>query len=325
MMDKISKQKILDSIMASPYVPIFKKVSGIRYRIRCPICGDSQKDSKDSHCYIKCSDDPNEPLLYKCFLCNAKGMVNEEFLKMLQIRGDVLDLVKTQRYNKVKTIKESSVEIITGSPNIDSPQVRYIESRLGKGLNIDDYNRFKIIWDMSLVVPFISDKRELNMLPSNRNTISFLSDDKRMLLSRGFDTDSKWRKISIVQSDDKSFFTIKTMLNLFSEDSISINIAEGIFDILSIYKNFNDGENSVFIAVLGSDYASGIDYAIMKGIIGLNVNVKIYVDADQDVNKIKKQMKKLKWLFNKITLFRNSKSKDVGVKIGNINLIEDKV
>ena len=63
----------------------------------------------------------------------------------------------------------------------------------------------------------------------------------------------------------------------------------------------------------------------MKGIIGLNVNVKIYVDADQDVNKIKKQMKKLKWLFNKITLFRNSKSKDVGVKIGNINLIEDKV
>ena len=249
-MDKISKQKILDSIMASPYVPIFKKVSGIRYRIRCPICGDSQKDSKDSHCYIKCSDDPNEPLLYKCFLCNAKGMVNEEFLKMLQIRGDVLDLVKTQRYNKVKTIKESSVEIITGSPNIDSPQVRYIESRLGKGLNIDDYNRFKIIWDMSLVVPFISDKRELNMLPSNRNTISFLSDDKRMLLSRGFDTDSKWRKISIVQSDDKSFFTIKTMLNLFSEDSISINIAEGIFDILSIYKNFNDGEKSLFISVL---------------------------------------------------------------------------
>ena len=63
-------------------------ISSIRYRIRCPICGDSQKDFKDSHCYIKCSDDPNEPLLYKCFLCNAKGMVNEDFLKMLQIKGD---------------------------------------------------------------------------------------------------------------------------------------------------------------------------------------------------------------------------------------------
>lgn len=324
-MDSISKQKILDAIMASSHVPIFKRASSIRYRIRCPICGDSQKDFKDSHCYIKCSDDPNEPLLYKCFLCNAKGMVNEDFLKMLQIKGDALNLVKSQRYNKVRSITESNVDIITGTPVIDSPQVKYIENRLGKGLDIKDFDRFKIIWDIGSIIPYISDKRELNMLPSNMNSISFLSDDKRMMLSRGFDNDSGWRKITIVQSDEKSFYTIKTMLDLFSKDIITVNIAEGVFDILSVYKNFSNNKNDVFIAILGSDYLSGIEYAICKGIIGSNINVRIYVDTDQNVDKIKKQMKKEKWLFREIKIIRNSKSKDVGVRINDINLLEDKV
>lgn len=322
-MDDI-KHRIINEI--EKHVDVFTKVSAIQYRIRCPICGDSQKNPKDAHCYIKCSYDPNEPLLFNCFKCNAGGRVTGSFLKKLGIDSDLIGTIDNQRYNRIWSIKKVDIDIITGKPVLSSLQAKYIENRLGAGFTEDDYDRFRIVWDMNPVYSYITNQRVKNTMPNNFNSISFLSDDKSVMLTRYFDDcGDRWRKIKLFPSENRAFYTIKSTLDLFTKDTIEVNIAEGIMDVLSIYKNFNGGENSVFISTLGSDYIGGIDYAIGKGLIGYNVVIKIYVDNDIDTRVLKMKLKKYKWLFNRIYIYENIKSKDVGVKIDKIKLIESRI
>ncbi len=319
------KQQVLDEIRSK--VDVFKKSSAYEYRIRCPICGDSQSNPRDAHCYIKCSYDPNEPLLYNCFKCNSGGRVNRWFLEKLHVREDVISLVDKQKFNRLPSIKTTNVEMLTGSPIMNSPQVRYLESRLGRGFTFDDYDRFKIVWDMKAVLPFISSERVKNTLPSNLSSISFVSDNKSMILCRTFiqdDPESQWRKIKLFPSQGKSFYTIKTTLDLFTQEPVIINIAEGIVDIISVYKNWG-AENSVYIAALGSDYVSVVDYAIAKGIVGQNVTVRVYIDNGIDERSLRYALKKYKWIFGGIYIYRNIKSKDVGVSIDEIQLVERRV
>lgn len=318
------KQQIMNEIEKNSEV--FKQVSPIRYRIRCPICGDSQKDPKDAHCYLKCDyNNPNEPILYNCFLanCNAKGKVDKKFLRKLGIKSNIVDQLNDQRYNRINIIKENNVEILCGNVDMNSKMVDYVEWRLGPGFTKEDFDKFKIVWDMNYIYQYISDVRIKNTLPSNLFNISFISDDKSSLLTRSYSDDgSRWRKIKLFQSDNKSFYVIKCTLDLFTPDLIYINIAEGIFDVLSAYKNFNDGPNSVFVALLGSDYESGIEYIIQKGLLGYNVVLKIYLDSEINEESLKFRLKKYKFIFDKIILYKNIKYKDIGTKIDKIKLME---
>lgn len=319
------KQQILDEIQS--HSTVFKKVSSIQYRIRCPICGDSQSDPRDSHCYIKCDfDNPYEPLLFNCFKCNSKGKINSDFLNKLNIKSDLLKNIDNQIFNKIGYVKSANIDLITGSPIMDSPQVKYINNRLGANFTFDDFDKFKIVWDMSSIHPFITNQRIKNTMPSNVNSVSFISDDKSTIITRAFnDNEERWRKLTFIKSSNKSFYTLKTTIDLFTKDNIVVNIAEGPLDIISIYKNFNDGDNSVYIATLGSDYLSGVEYIISKGFIGSNIILKIYIDSDVNDKILKTKLKKYKWLFNNILIYRNIKFKDVGVDISKINLIEQRV
>lgn len=319
-MDLSLKMRIMNEIEKN--VDIFRKESNSEFRIRCPICGDSKKNPSDSHCYLKCSMSPNEPILYNCFLCNSGGKVDSKFLNLLHIKNELSNELDNQRYNKIVSLKNIDIEIMTGSPILGSKQTTYIEHRLGSGFNVDDYDRFKIVWNMNSIYDCISDIRVRNTLPNINDSICFLSDDKSMLLIRSFINNGGWKKVKLFPSENRAFYTIKSTFNLFTEDDIVVNIAEGIFDILSVYKNFNDGENSSYIAVLGSGYVNGVDYAISKGIFGFNVVLKIYMDNDISETKLQYQLKKYKWIFKKIYIYKNIKSKDVGVEMKNIKLIE---
>jgi hypothetical protein len=295
------------------------------YRIRCPICGDSQKHPRDTHCYIKCSDDPSEPLLYICFLCNSKGQVNKYFLNKLGIKNS--DPVINDNYHVINYYRQNKKKFDLGEVDMNSNQVRYIEYRLGPGFDYDDISKFKIVWNIDAVKAYLNNKKMLNhILPSNQDAISFISDDKTFILSRNFRSDVRWRKIALREDINiRSFYTMATSVDIFSKGIITVNIAEGIFDILSAYKNFNTGNNSAYIAVLGSDYGSGIEYAINKGLMGSNVRINIYLDSDVDIEEWKKKLKKYKFLYNKITLYWNAISKDIGVTIDKIKLAESAI
>lgn len=314
------KQTIIDTIESK--VDVFIKVSSVQYRIRCPICGDSQRNMQSAHCYIKSTFDPNEPILYHCFKCNSSGRVNKSFLEKLDIKINGIDEFENKIFNKISS-HHNNVEIITGTPMLNSKQSDYVKHRLGDGFNIDDYNRFRIVWDMNGIYQSVTDIRTKNTLPSNLDSISFLSDNNSIMLTRYFrNEDPRWRKIKIFPCDNKSMYTIKSIIDLFINDNIIVNIAEGIFDILSIYKNFTDSNNSVYIATLGSDYISGLDYAISKGLIGSNIIIRIYIDDNIDEKRLKHQLKRYKWLFNKIFIYKNIKAEDVGKHLKDIELVE---
>lgn len=321
-----TKNELLDELLRCS--PVHKKINNYQYRIRCPICGDSKKDPMDSHCYIKCSYDPNEPILYNCFLCNSNGRVGKWFLDKLGASKRIVDGVASQRYNKIPSIRNTNLDILTGEPKMDSPQIKYIEDRLGKGFTYEDYDKFKIVWDMNKIREYIVDQKILNTLPNNKDSISFISNDKTVMLSRTFlssEKDHQWRKIRIISGDHYSYYVIKTTLDLFTKDSIYVNIAEGIFDILSVYKNFNDGQNSVFIAALGSDYMSALEFVINKGFVGSNIVVKIYIDAGINESQLIQRLKKYKWMFNSVYVYKNIIGKDVGEKLERIKLQEKRI
>lgn len=315
------KFEILNEIES--HAEIFRKINSEEFKIRCPICGDSSKNLKDAHCYLKCSNRIDEPILYNCFLCNNKGIVNKAFLKRLGINNKFDDVLEKQKYNRLISFKNNK-NIELGNINLIKKQIDYIDYRLGSGFSIEDFLSFRIICDMRIIKDYINDPSIRNTLPNNDNSISFLSDDNSLLLNRSFSDDYKyrWRKIKLYENDNKSFYTIKTTVDLFN--NITLNIAEGIFDVLSIYKNFRN-ENSVFIATLGSDYISGLDYGIAKGIVGSNVTVNIYMDNDINEKYLKDKLKEYKWLFKNIYICKNALSKDVGVTIDNIKIVKSRV
>ena len=325
-LDILTKRMVLDEI--HKVSPIFIQRGNIQYSIRCPICGDSGKDLTHSHCYIKCSNDPTEPLLYNCFLCNKHGIVNDYFLTRLGIRDHrILSLVENKKFNKFSRAEDGRIQFNDyGEIDMNSPQVKYIESRLGTGFTLEDYERFRILNVVENVSEIIQKKSINNILPNNRESISFLTDDCSVLLTRKFGDfgHSSWNKIRLRNSESKSYYTIKTQLDLFTKEPIIINVAEGVFDILSVYKNFNE-PNSVFVAALGSDYLSALIYMIHRGIIGKNVQVRIYIDKGIDEYSLKQSLRQYKWLFDSITILKNTIGKDVGVKIDEIKLMSYKI
>lgn len=323
-MDNEIKRKVLNAI--KDHVDVFIPKSSIQYVIRCPLCGDTDKDPTHAHCYIKCSNDPLEPLQYNCFLCNNNGRIGRYFLDKLGIEQDLIKEYGTDiRYNKLSTMKDIK-ELNLSDIDMNSDQIRYIEYRLGKGLTKEDYMKFRIVPDIHELEPYISDKRIKHTLPSNMNSVSFLTEDNSLLLTRLFEDDGnrRWMKKRLFHSDNKSMYTIKTLLNLFTEEEITINISEGVLDVISIYKNFNEGLN-VHIAVIGSNYIEGLEYMMSKGLIGENIKVKFYIDDNINAKQLKNQLKIYKWIFKSIHIYENILYKDIGTKIDKIQLKEYKV
>lgn len=327
-MDNTIKKIIMEEIENKAL--LFDKRSDVQYRIRCPLCGDSSKNPRDMHCYIKCDyRNPDENIKYNCFLCNRGGESAgqlSKLLKALNADQSVLDLVNSSVANRIGSIKTSNIDIITNTPIMDSPQVEFLSNRLGQGFTYDDISRFRIIWNMSDIRKYITDTRKLNTLPNNTNRINFITDNKSMILSRSFledEKESQWRKIQLFQNT-KSFYLIQATVDLFTSDNIIINIAEGVLDILSAYKNFDRGPNSVYIASLGSNYISALQYLMMKGFVGKNIDVIIYIDQGIDHRSLLNGLKKYRWLFGKIKVYQNIKYKDIGTKMDKIKLMEVK-
>ena len=73
--------------------PIFtQKVSEVNIRTRCPYCGDSSKNQNTGHFYIRISPNDNLPILYNCFRCPAKGILDKDTMELLGITDrDLLD------------------------------------------------------------------------------------------------------------------------------------------------------------------------------------------------------------------------------------------
>ena len=305
--------------------------------LRCPYCGHTSSAGK-KHMYIGLSKD--KPYMFNCFKCEAGGLVNRTFLNLLNIKDEELiqaiDIhnkeMRISRGNSYASnrIREPQVAYDAFEVNYDIylDKVNYINSRLDTNLSVSEMMNMKIIFDFSFFKRQIM--RYLGATESDferiqRDYVGFLSVNNTSLSMRCIrQTDSKYRYL-ICKLDDRDIynkaFCIPSSIP-YTSDRIQVHIAEGQFDIISIYNNITNRSTGIYFAAAGNKYSAILKYILSKGIMYMDIH--LYFDNDSAGEIAKRQIEY--FIKNNIAFFRGSRvfahvnqaDKDYGVSIDKI-------
>ena len=325
-----------------------RKVRDDLFLVRCPYCGDSLTPDH-AHFYIKVDISDDSPILYYCHKCPARGAVTKETLERLGIddlslSSGITNLNKNNKfYDKKKINSEDTIEIFDYKiPEIKymSPKLKYIEDRLQVGLSQLDVKNIKVIESIKEFNRINDIKKPtcnywMEQLFEN-NYVGFLSYGSSHILFRDITgtQELSWIKYPITAKSykNKIFYSISSAIDIYTNEDITINLFEGVFDALSIYLNFQkETPNSVFIAVTGKYYEFIIMYLISNGLFGSNVTLNVYADNDKVFNKKNKEndttleyyeylFRNYKYLFKEVNVIYNILAKDCGYPKNMISL-----
>lgn len=333
------KQKFIDSLYErGEYI---KKVNEIQYRVRCPFCGDSKKNENTGHFYIKVNVDDNYPIVYHCFKCEEEGVVTNEVLSALGI--DDVELKESISTMNKHSDNFKAMQFVRGEETIFFPykrpnanrgnKITYIENRLGCKLSDDDIDRMKIITSLKEFL-ILNKINELTCPTSyaykiEDHYVGFLSFGSAYILFRDITEkeEMRWIKYPISKESmrTKAFYSMESEIDIFTPETIYVNLAEGILDVLSFYKNLGYNlPNALQIAVSGKSYEPILRKLIMMGFVGDNVVLNIFADNDEMFNKkavnpttvnyFKRRLSKMKHLFKEVNIHYNLIGKDFGVR-----------
>lgn len=318
----------------------FEMTSNFEVRTRCPFCGDSQKNLHTGHLYLRINPNDNYPIVYNCFKCPAQGILKYNDLELLGVVGDAFktgmttlnktsDKVSAQQ-NLIQEIR-FEYELPT---NYSYRKIDYIERRLGVHFNDTDLRQMKVITSLKDFLTLnhiggITCKPNMaNYLEANY--VGFLSFNNSHILFRDITnkSDIRWYKYPItpLSIGRRIFYTMESSIDLYSQEEITINLAEGVLDTLSICHNlgYRPENNCLNIAVCGKYYNSILKHLYGMGFVGSNITVNIFADNDhtEDTSPAyyQKILKEYSYFVHRINLFYNIKEKDCGVKKENILL-----
>ena len=337
------KMKLIDALMSRD---VFTDMpSRIELRTRCPYCGDSQKNLRTGHLYIRINIDDNMPVVYNCFKCPAHGILKYEDLELLGLEGSDFQ-------NGISSLNKTSDKITTGMDSntkdkyfeykiptiINRKKLEYIENRLQIPFKDEDIQDMKIITSLKSFlrtnqIDRLTCKKSFANLLEN-NYVGFLSSNNAYILFRDITdfSEIRWVKYPISEESkgQRIFYSIKSSVDLYSKDEITINISEGVMDCLSIYHNFmKDKENTLNLAICGKFYINTIRYLISTGFIGKNIHINIFADNDKtedtSVEYFKRNIEKYAPFIGKVDLYYNTIYKDCGVPLDQIRLQKYKI
>lgn len=285
---------------------------------RCHFCGDS-RDPTDAHLYIGMR---NGVIVYNCFKCSAKGVVDGKFLRDLGCYDpNIITLVSDQnkKNNSSNSTNSGAIRTARNILRIEKPIIYYPESsidlintklqylydRLGVQFSIQDTIRFKIILNLKDYldvngITYYTRNRDL-MKPLNDYFIGFLTLDnnfinmRRMIPEGNLPSyiDTRYVNYNIFGNySNTNYYVIPNRVDPCKP--LEFHVAEGVFDILSIYNNVAPfGTNGIFAAAMGKSYLALIRYFIINfGITGFDIH--IYPDLDinrKDMYRIKDDLK----------------------------------
>ena len=330
-----------------------KKVNDEEYRIRCPFCGDSQKNLNTGHMYLKINENDNFPMFYYCFKCNEYGVINSSFL-------NALDMDDSSMKSSITSLNKSSDNVsshkfINGDDNIifdytipeikRSNKTEYIENRLGTKLSDEQLQDLKVIPSLR---EFLIHNEIKSLTCSNRiaytledKYVGFLTYGGSHILFRDVTEKEEysWVKYPITNESKKcrAFYSIASTVDIFTEDNITINLAEGVMDIASAFINLGFNKpNTMNIAVCGKQYHNILLKLLNMGFVGSNITVNIFADNDEEFNDNKNNkptdlkyfktlFKKIKYLYGEVNIYYNIIHKDIGVPKKYISLIKHKI
>ena len=287
--------------------PWCREASGGRVvNCRCFYCSDS-KNISHGHFYISIPQNDEELSLFYCQKCKVGGVVTpEKLIEWNLFDSDISSELSIRNKKAIlnpKNIKYRSIEKYNirydyiSDDELTRAKLHYINKRLGSNLTYIDCINLKIVLNLRDLfscnsLSYTRDKRIISQLDSA--FIGFLSYDNAFLNMRKISDkiqlhksiDKRYVNYNIVNKYDNTcrFYAIPIEVNLIYP--IHLHIAEGPFDILSIYLNIRkDHYNNVFAAVGGSGYKGLIRYFIQL-FKTPNLIIHIYPDNDQSRNTI---------------------------------------
>ena len=307
---------------------------------RCFFCPDS-KNPSSKHMYISIPQHKNEPSLYYCHKCHARGVVTYKNLIEWDIYNDdiAMDLIelnkeciKNKSFSKFIRNTHYAIRISTTRNDKNSEiKLKYINDRLGTNLTYDECRKLKIILNLGDIIKDNNIQeltRDFNIVDQlDKNFLGFLSIDNAFLNMRRIcneglvekSIDKRYINYRLYDKYDTSerFYTVPTIVNLCSQERIKIHIAEGPFDILSIYKNIRCEEPGIYTSIAGSNYKGLVMYFLETFKIPY-CEIHIYPDNDyigsnRNIEKIAVYLKPFKIpLYIHRNMFPNEK--DFGVR-----------
>lgn len=329
-------QSFID-MMRSVY-PSLKVASGGReIVIRCPFCGDS-KNLRHSHFYISVPQTQEELSLYHCKLCPNHGIVDDDLLRkigcidsniLIDITKHNSEVLSLPKYKSLKRYKVYPLKwnLMSNQPN-NQIKLNYINERIGANFNYADLSRLKIflnLYDILNVNQLELTRSKFVCNDLNTHYIGFISYDNYYCNLRKvteYDTvyaNKRYMVYSLVNNyqDAKNFYVIPTKVDVLDPTTVKIHIAEGPFDVLSIFYNLNKQNDyqNIYIACGGKSYTQALEFILNEtGII--NYEIHFYPDADVTYNDFNLHMlRKVNMLPTNIYIHRNTFNgeKDFGV------------
>ena len=301
-------------------IPTAKAVSdGSTIACRCPYCGDSKKSISSKHFYISVPTD-TDPALYYCHLCHSAGIVTHKKLidwgcyddematKLYQHNQKVMGSSKYKQYSP--GAKYTLVNRGIRNDEISLEKIAYFNNRLGVNLTPREILDLKIVMNLGdlLAQNRISKlTRNANIVDQlDRSFMGFLSFDSAFVTLRKYDDrevyktiDKRYVNYRLFDKQDTSerFYVIPQKVDLLQPGRIKLHIAEGAFDILSVYLNMRHRESGIYSSVSGSNYAGIISHFSIEEMIP-NLEVHLYPDNDQygsdnNMNKIARDFNSL--------------------------------
>lgn len=289
-----------------------KVVAGDKeFLCRCPFCGDS-RHLKSAHFYINLPNSDEVPVMYHCKKCNVSGVLNRTVLRELGvevIEGDILsDLIKRHKKlsgnfirgsGKNKSIYKFNTKYdLISMSEMSEWKMKYINNRLGLNLSYQDMINCKIILNLedlyntndSQYLQYTRDKRIVKEL--NDYFIGFLGYNNGTINMRNLKpgevskyVDKRYVNYNLFPVEylegTSKYYILPTVVDTLNPDPIKIHIAEGPFDILSIFYNLYNGNtyNSIYSSIGGKSYINLIKFLLCDLKI-LNAEIHIYFDND---------------------------------------------
>ena len=271
--------------------------------VRCPFCGDSQ-DIRNAHFYISVPSSPDEVSFYDCKKCPAHGILNDEVLRKLGCQ-DNNAIIQVQTHNsrvlklpKYKTLKKINIYPLKNTyireDKNNQYKLDYINNRIGANFTYKDIINLKIFLNLYDVINsnrlFITrDKRITDAL--DNYFIGFVSYDNSFCgLRKVVDKElyhsinKRYINYDLVNKKDtsKSYYIIPTQIDVLNPNPVKIHIAEGQFDILSVFYNLNKSNTyqNIYMACVGKSYKQALEFILTE--LGL-INYEIHFYPDKDV------------------------------------------
>lgn len=286
-----------------------KVVAGDKeFLCRCPFCGDS-RHLKSAHFYINLPNSDDTPVMYHCKKCNVSGILSRSILRDLGVEvidGDMLsDLISRHKKlsgnfirgsNKNRSLYKFNTRYdLISMSKMSEDKMKYINDRLGLNLSYQDMIDCKIVLNVLDLyntngqnLDYTRDKRIVQEL--NDSFLGFLGYNNGSINMRNLRpgevskyVDKRYVNYNLFKDleETSKYYIIPTIVDTLNPEPIKIHIAEGPFDILSIFYNLYNGNkyNSIYASIGGKSYINLVKFLLCDLKI-INAEIHIYFDND---------------------------------------------